>query len=270
MGQKVSKVSATYTYYAPETMSIEEAKRIALERAKIDAIANEFGTIIHQNNSMVVSNSNGKTDETFNSYQYSDVKGEWIETINEPQYDIDYKDHLLIVTVRVTGKIKEKKITNKAIEVKVLRNGTEEKFEDSEFNNEDQLYLRFRSSNKGYLLIYLLDQKNAFRLLPYKRQDSTNYDVEENTNYLFFDKNSVSPEYRKIVDEYILQTSFPYEFNSLFILFSQYPILPPEDYQVKRELPREMNISSFHKWLGRMRAESSDIIVEEISLTIKK
>ena len=62
--QRTAKVSATYTYYAPETMSIEEAKRVALDRAKIQAIADEFGTIVTQSTSSIISNKNGVTNES--------------------------------------------------------------------------------------------------------------------------------------------------------------------------------------------------------------
>ena len=33
--QKMQKVTATYTYYAPENVTLEEAKRTALDRAKL-------------------------------------------------------------------------------------------------------------------------------------------------------------------------------------------------------------------------------------------
>ena len=79
--QRTSKVSATYTYYAPETMSVEEAKRVALDRAKIQAIADEFGTVVSQSTTTVISNKNGESDTQVFSLGGSDVKGEWIETI---------------------------------------------------------------------------------------------------------------------------------------------------------------------------------------------
>ena len=86
--QKVQKVTATYTYYAPENVTLEEAKRTALDRAKIEAIAEAFGTLVTQSNSTVVSNQNGKSDSQFFSLGGSEVKGEWIETTKEPIYNI--------------------------------------------------------------------------------------------------------------------------------------------------------------------------------------
>ncbi|MDE7089686.1 MAG: DUF4384 domain-containing protein, partial [Prevotella sp.] len=86
--QKVQKVTATYTYYAPENVTLEEAKRTALDRAKIQAIANTFGTLITQNNSTVTTNLNGESDSRFYSLGRSEVKGEWVETTKEPIYNI--------------------------------------------------------------------------------------------------------------------------------------------------------------------------------------
>ena len=58
--QKVKTVEGEYTYHAPENVTIEQARRIALERAKIQALADEFGTIVQQQNVTRVENSNGE------------------------------------------------------------------------------------------------------------------------------------------------------------------------------------------------------------------
>ena len=91
LAQRTEKVRAEYIYHAPENISLEEAKRIALERAKIQAIADEFGTIVSQSNTTMVSNRNGESSSDFFSLGGSEVKGEWIETIGQPSYDINYE-----------------------------------------------------------------------------------------------------------------------------------------------------------------------------------
>lgn len=53
--QKMQKVTATYTYYAPENVTLEEAKRTALDRAKLSAIADAYGTLVTQSNTMTCS-----------------------------------------------------------------------------------------------------------------------------------------------------------------------------------------------------------------------
>ena len=88
--QKTEKVTATYTYYAPENVSLEEAKRTALDRAKLSAIADAFGTMVTQSNSTIISNQGDQSDSRFLSLGGSEVKGEWIETTKEPEYSISY------------------------------------------------------------------------------------------------------------------------------------------------------------------------------------
>lgn len=58
-GQKTKSVTGSYIYYAPDDISLEEAKHIAVNRAKINAISDAFGTLVTQNNATIISNSNG-------------------------------------------------------------------------------------------------------------------------------------------------------------------------------------------------------------------
>ena len=107
VAQKTERVTATYTYYAPEHVSIEEARRVALQRAQLQAIADAFGTIVTQTNATTVRNENGKSDVSLLSLGASEVKGEWLRTDGEPEYEIAYEDGMLAVTVRVKGVIRE-------------------------------------------------------------------------------------------------------------------------------------------------------------------
>lgn len=59
--QRVEKVRAEYIYHAPENISLEEAKQITLERAKIQAIAECFGSIVSQDNSTIIRNIDEKS-----------------------------------------------------------------------------------------------------------------------------------------------------------------------------------------------------------------
>lgn len=131
--QKVKTVEGEYTYHAPENVTIEQARRIALERAKIQALADEFGTIVQQQNVTRVENSNGESTTDFFSVGGSEVKGEWLGDEDEPEYKISYDDNMLVVTCRVKGKARELVSAKIDFQARVLRNGTEDKFEDSEF-----------------------------------------------------------------------------------------------------------------------------------------
>lgn len=172
VAQRVEKVRAEYLYHAPENISLEEAKRIALGRAKLQAIADAFGTVVSQSNFTSASNRNGQSEVDFFSLGGSEVKGEWIETIGEPRYDISFEQGMLMVKASVCGKIREIISVFVDIKAKLLRNGTENRFESSEFRSGDNLYLSFQSPVDGFLLVYLIDYTvgTAYCLLPYTRQ----------------------------------------------------------------------------------------------------
>lgn len=110
-------VVATDRFYVPEHMSLEEAKRTALDRAKINAIEDKFGTVVSQSNSIIIENDNGESKSKFTSFGGSHIKGEWIETISQPIYNIELENGFTIITVSVKGKIRE--ITKNNIDCKV-------------------------------------------------------------------------------------------------------------------------------------------------------
>lgn len=141
--QATKKVTGAYTYHAPENISLEEAKHIAVNRAKIAAISDTFGTLVTQNNSTMISNKNGQSDNWFFSIGSSEIKGEWIETTKDPTFDISYQQGMLVVSVELEGVIR--KISNErlSISAKILRNGITSKYESDDFRNGDDMYLFF-------------------------------------------------------------------------------------------------------------------------------
>lgn len=186
--QRIAKVSATYTYYASETISIEEAKRIALDRAKIQAIADEFGTIVSQSTSIVITNKNGESDSQFFALGGSDVKGEWIETIGNPEYQLKFENHFLVVTCSVKGKAREINQNQIDIIAKPLRNGTTLKYESTDFRNGDDLFLYFNSPIDGFLSVYLLDEmaQIVYGILPYKSEPAPSMPIQSEQGICIF------------------------------------------------------------------------------------
>ncbi len=269
--QKMERVSAEYTYYAPENVSVEEAKRIALERAQIQAIADAFGTIVSQSNTTFISSqSNGTSSELF-SLGGSDVKGEWIETIGEPQYEISYSQNTLVVKVSVAGRIRE--IATAAIDfkAKVLKNGIEDKFEATDFHSGDDLYLSFLSPVDGYLAVYLIDmEQQAYCLLPYRGQSEGIYRIKANKPYLFFNASNADPAERPVVDEYVMTSSQSHEQNMIYIIFSPNSFAKAADNNVADRLPRVLGYSDFQKWLVRNRKTDSSMNLKKVYITITK
>lgn len=271
--QRTAKVSATYTYYAPETMSVEEAKRVALDRAKIQAIADEFGTIVSQSTSTVITNKNGESDTQFFALGGSDVKGEWIETIGEPEYKINYSNNQLLVRCLVKGKARE--IVSGGIDyiAKPLRNGTSLKYEAKDFKDGDDLYLFFETPIDGYIAVYLLDEttQTVYNILPYKRQSIPAVEVKANQEYVFFSREKAEKDNRQFVDEYTLSSETDKEFNTLYVLFSPTSIGKRNGFDSAIEdKPTNISFKDFKIWLSKSLSKDRSLQFQVTHITISK
>lgn len=273
LAQKTKTVEATYTYHVPATVSKEEAMQIALDRAKLQAIAEEFGTIVQKSNSVIREANNGKTNISITSIGGSEVKGEWIETIGEPKYSysVDNEQGFLIITCTVKGKAREIVTAQIDFKAKVLRNGTEEKFEDDEFRSGDDLYLSFQSPVKGNLAVYLVDaDRQAFCLLPYRNQTDGIYPVNANQPYLFFNERMSPQAERSFVDEYTMTCERSSEHNQIYIIFSPNQFAKAVDSSINEGLPRQLSYEDFNKWLVKCRKQDKDMNLRMIPITITK
>ena len=96
--QRTATVSAEYTYYAPDNLTLEQAKQKAVQRAMLEAIAAEFGTLVQQMSTTSVTNADGKSFVGYSSLGSSDVRGEWIRTIGQPEFDTAelFEDEILM------------------------------------------------------------------------------------------------------------------------------------------------------------------------------
>lgn len=272
VAQRVEKVRAEYLYHAPENISLEEAKRIALERAKIQAIADAFGTVVSQSTFTSATNRNGQSEVDFFSLGGSEVKGEWIETIGEPAYDISYEQGMLVVKASVSGKIREIILASVDIKAKLLRNGTESRFESSEFRSGDNLYLSFQSPIDGFLLVYLIDHtaEVVYCLLPYAQSSENSQKIRHDKPYLFFSLKDAPVEMQEIVDEYVMTCNDAIEQNEIVIIFSPTEITKTNSLLDESLQLKQLSLSDFRQWLATIRKYNSKIQLINNFITIKK
>lgn len=269
--QKIERVHGEYTYHVPENITLEEGKRIALERAKIQALGDVFGTIVSQNNSTIVKNENGKSTVDFFSLGGSEVKGEWIETIGEPTYTIYYESNMLVVKAEVTGKAREVKNAAVCFDARVLRNGTELKFESNEFQNGDDLYLYFKSPMDGYLVVYLVDEnaEHAYCLLPYKNSNGQAYKILHDTPYVFFSKEKAGKEQSE-VDEYVMTCNHFVEQNVVYVIFSPNAFAKMNMDRGEVSIPSQLSLKEFQKMLVKYYIKDKGIQKQSIMLKVRK
>ena len=274
--QKVKTVEAEYTYYVPEDRSVAEARRYALNQARLKAIAEEFGTIVAQTNLTHLETNEEKSSTRFSSFGSSDVKGEWIEDSDKPEYTESYEGGTLIVTCKVKGKAREILSSKIDFHAKVLCNGTEDRFESDQFKSGDELFLSFLSPVNGYLVVYLVDDDDQVQcLLPYTSQTNGIYQVEANRKYILFSEKAAPHDQ---VDEYVLTANHDLEHNQVYVIFSPNQFVKAVDEASGRVsdakeiggFPREVSFDSFHKWLAKCRRHDKDMNLKKILITIKK
>jgi len=270
--QKLQTAGGSYVYYAPENVSLEAAKQTALERAKIQIIADKFGTIVSQSSTTRTNIRNGKTQTDFQLLGGSEVKGEWIETLGEPRYEITYAQGMLVVKVHVEGRVREIASAGVDFKARVLRNGIEEKFESDEFRDGDDLFLAFQAPVEGYLTVYLYDGDQVYCLLPYRAEGNGSVKIDANQRYLFFSckhpTKGVAPD---CIDEYTLTCSRTMELNKLYVIFSPHPFTKAVDSEGGSETtPRMLDFDSFQTWLVKCRKRDVEMRMEIKNLTITK
>lgn len=268
---KVERISSTYTYYAPSTVSLAQAKAIALDRAKLQAIADAFGTNISQATTTRVVNSDGESKVDLFSTGASSVKGEWVETTGEPVYKIDYTDDMLAVTVTVHGKIRPLQQAAIDLTARILRNGLEERFEDDSFRSGDDLFLQFQSPVKGSLLVYLVDHMagEAYCLLPYASSEAPSYAVERDRPYVFFSPANEAETARGQVDEYTMTCSGDApEHNDIVLLFSPGELVKSNTTASTATVPRHLSLRDFERWKADITTKDPKIQTINKTITI--
>lgn len=267
--QRVRSVCGEYTFYAEGNQSPNEAKRLALEGARLQAIAAEFGTAITQSTVQEESASDGKEHSYFSQLSASEVKGEWLEDSGEPEYDISFVQEMLVVKCRICGRARE--LSNEAADFSaaILRNGTEARFADVNFRNGDDMFLSFRSPVDGYVAVYLVDAaRTAYCLLPYMGNAAGQQPVRHNEEYVFFSQDCADG--KGPVDEYTLTCSDGVEQNQVYVIFSPKPFTKAMDTQVDEGLPRQLDFEKFSRWLSSCRRRDPKMGVKVMHIEVKE
>lgn len=273
MAQEEIKVSTEYTYKAPLSVSIDDARKIALEEAKLHVIEEKFGSIVSRSTSTQVNNSRGKSNVKIKTYGSSEVRGEWIKTIGSPVFSEPVIDgEFIIITVSVKGVIREITGADTNLDIKVLRNGFDDKFEDSNFRNNDDIYLSFTSPIDGFVAVYLvIEDVEAYCLLPYPKQTNGKVKVNGGQKYTFFSTRHAPSEEKGYVEQYYMTCEKNIENNQLYVLFSPNSFTKAIDSETNETiLPRSLSYDDFYEWLAKCRNKDKDFCVKIFNLTITK
>lgn len=273
--QKLKTVEAEYTYHATENETIEQARRTASERAKRQALADAFGTVVSQYNTTRTQNSSEQSKVDFFSLGESAVKGKWIETIREEFDDPKFEDGMVVITCRVKGKAREILTTDIGLDAAVLRGGTTRAYEDDVFINGNWCYLSFRSPAKGYLAIYLVDEfQQANRIAPEEGKDY--FEIVADSTYLFYKDQPLimTLEGGTVQNEfYFVFSPRPFGMEASEAVKHNTDLRPYQwEHHADFTLQPVLSLSRFQKWLGRLRAkdEKAQVVIKPITINPKK
>ena len=268
--QRNKKVCGEYVYYAEGDVSVNEAKAIALEKAKLQALAQEFGTVVAQSTMQPETHDDAGDHTFFSQLSSVEVKGEWLENVGDPVYSIEFVQDMLVVKCSVCGMARAVSNEIADFSASVLKNGTDLKFADTHFRTGDDMYLHFKAPSDGYVAVYLVDEApDAYCLLPYAGDADGLYPVKHGQEYVFFSIDK-EPKEKAIVDEYTLTSSAPVERNRIYVIFSENPFTKAVDTQLQDGLPRQLSFADFTNWLNKRRARDSHMGVKVMYIDIKQ
>ncbi len=259
--QRTVNISGEYTYIAPNNVSPDQAKATAIEKAKIEALAAEFGTVVSQTNTSTTKNANGNSETSFSSVGGTEVKGEWLADTKEPEVNVAFENNTFVVTAKVWGKAREIKQSNIELFIRTLCND----IESERFKHNDRFAVRFKTPVKGHLSIFLIDDnvEMAYCLLPYN--SGKGHFVDRIKDYEFLSTKDPAYPYE---ENTILTASQEVDFNRLVFIFS------PNEFNMPLtdmgEYVMELPTTKFDAWLRKNRINDADMQVIYKTIEIHK
>ena len=145
--------SGELSFASPADMDLEEAKVWVLKQAQIRALANEFGTRVRSESVYSVTDANGEVDDAFTELSVSQVKGEWVRTLEEIGPEPFVKDGGFWWTVRVRGQARPIKESRVELELTLVED-MEARVSVEALMAGDRIRCGFTSPVDGYLLLF--------------------------------------------------------------------------------------------------------------------
>ena len=267
-GQKMRTVQGSFSYPIPDGQSIGEARHYALKYAKTKILADTFGTTVHS--SSFIQSDNG--DQRYMSLNETEVLGEWVQTVGEPVFERSIVNDHFVLTVTVTGKVREVTRAKTDLKVRIMRNGLGDRFISDSFVEGDYIYLSFLSPVNGYLVVYMSDGKQAQRMLPYHLQEGGSVKIYADQTYIFF-----SPDYSypgiddRAVQRYRLSCDSSIEMDRLYVVFSPHEFTKPAGRKGGDIIhPESLSFHDFQSWIGKIQRQDKSLNVVAVDLTVKK
>lgn len=264
------RVSGTFTYYGQGHESRDVCREKAYHGACVEAVGNKFGWVVSGVTSQVETSARGKDDTYFQQDHQRVARGEWVADDGEPEYEYSFdKDGCLAVTCKVKGFARPLSNARLEFEAITLRNGSERGNSAQQFASGDQLRLLVHAPSNGYVAVFLIDDNHVVNtLLPYSAASADAAKVKGGCDVLFFDPAAVKESERSIVDELILTADSDLDHYRLCVVFSPNKFVKPNDSDEGRNVPRQLKLAEFNRWLQKVTDADQSVSVKNMSLTV--
>ena len=282
-GQNIRNASGMAQFRLEEDMSKDDLKDKLRHQAIINAIEREYGTYVTQESFVDIDDGNTQ----FRIFGKSIIRGEWLKTTHE-----DFKEeirksrdgrrnhHELWMSLKIEGKVRE--LSQPDIEFNFFTSNCRKDIcNTSVFENGEPMYFHFNTPANGYLSIYVIENDEAYRLLPYQNMPvkyKNAVPVVADKDYVFFSpygEDEYFDDFSKyLIDELIMLTDKEEEFVSLFLVFSteeftKPSLLDPEpDKDEDYEMPKTLKSSVLTSWLESNRINNVNFYYKQIKLKI--
>lgn len=273
VGQVKTVDSGELSFANPNGLTPDEAKQWVIEQARIRALANAFGTRVQSETVMTTSESNGTLDEAFTEMNVSQVKGEWVQTleVNGPSPFI--QEDGIWWKVRIRGKARP--VTEDRVELELALVGdVEARVPVESLMDGDRIRCAFASPVDGHALLFYLESGLAYVLA----EDATSWSVEiqGQQSYSLF---SPSHEWLGIEAGHVAKLEgYDYGFQAvnstevdlqgmLILAFSTEKFSPPmaKDQTDIFTLSEE----AFERWIRKKSASSDAFQIERLPIRIR-
>ena len=272
------KVSGECTYYGSQSQSVKEAKELAVEQARVQALAKEFGTLIINDIRQEEERKDGQEHSYIMQMSSAEVRGEWIEDLKKPEVQVVdiTSDGVIVVTAKVEGRARA--IGNEAadFEVLTLRNDTNKRNRDTDFKDDDRMYLYFKAPADGYVAAYLIDEHQTVTcMIPHEGDGDGMQPVEHGKEYVFFSEKH-DKEFKGKDGLVITCDDERLELNRIYVVFSPNTFVKANDHPGEQlnygnlHRPRQLSLKDFSSWMSKLCARDKKMGRKVIHLRISK
>lgn len=256
------KVYGKMTYVGDRKLSIEENEQNCIEQARINALADKFGTTIRDLTKDEYFGDGGNSSNSFQHLTAASVKGRWLRDTKDPVLHMYFdSENQFIIECEVWGEAREIKAAGIDLKWNICAGTPSEGSISEVFNHKQRLYIPFRSPIDGYVNVYLIDENDVVNcLLPYREDRDGVFDVQGGSDYMFFDRENLPSKYPH---HYIMTTTSPSSRNKLVMVFSKNRFSKCNVNRGDKVHLDDIPLNDFNKWIMNCQAQDDDFIVQE-------